>query len=106
MDSSKILYATYTLSDEMMWGYGEEHLVPLENEVRRRLAVELVGGLPPDISEITINFLPREKSLYGQNRYFATARVNRVKELEAEIDMLRARVRSLEWGKDRFKADD
>lgn len=68
----------------------------IDFDVRRQLCSEIVYNTM-DAEEITIKFYPFENGPGFTRRYFATAQIGRVAELEKEVETLKARIRALEW---------
>lgn len=101
IDPSRVLSATQTLDEYAFSAYDDEAYI--EERIRTDLIVSLVREIPLDAHDLSITFYPKEPAWYGNIRWFATARVDRVKELEEEVEGLRARVRVLEFNRMGFE---
>lgn len=95
MTTSDTLFATYTVDELVL----QTARLDIEHEIRTRLAVQIVRELPRDTQDVSLTFHDPEPALYNASRYFVTARIDLVQELQEEIDRLRARVRALEWAR-------
>ena len=98
MKTNEVLYATYSIDELFL----HSARFDIEQDIRVRLATSLLKELPPDETEITICFKEPETNkfdgvTYSEVRYFATARIGYIAELEQENERLRARIRALEW---------